>query len=461
MQCAVLTFEIEHLGPDAKFILARFVQRYGLSKAAISSIRELAETFGFSDRMAKKALTELVRQGVLSDQSARGGRGRPKSQYQLQSKFVSDFKRHMKGTSFCHELTVDDLLKSFTRKDKGFLSTTNRLLLATLLCRADHFGIVEDMGASELSRLTGLGRERLKYRLQTLIDLGFIRGSVPGASSLTLFRPTKSVYFLNLHHPDLLVLHKARVVVCVTEWLSTTSEMDEAARISAEANYYSSNYEYRSSDLETVTRFAEILGYFEDLGRRRDEHSRRVARLLQLRLEAYAAYFLSNFWAQLPEAEELDDLTVESVAGIIEDQILYVRIAKDFKSPRVFRSAINNDLLNETSHEYLVRYLYVRAFKLAQLVKGFLLSIPDEQSIPFDCMDFAILPRGAEVSRRHCALLCLSRATEHETSDRVVVATSNGKDVSTKCFGREADIPPNLRYEYRLLTNPESQSSTA
>jgi hypothetical protein len=70
-------------------------------------------------------------------------------------------------------------------------------------------------------------------------------------------------------------------------------------------------------------------------------------------------------------------------------------------------------------------------------------------------MDFVILPRGPETGRLYNVLLCHPRAIDGVGGGRVVVATSNGQEVSIKSYGREEDIPLNERYRYRLLTKPK------
>jgi len=225
---AALFCEVKGLDPEAKYFLARFVQCFGAADPEGLGVKALAERFGLSDRQVTKSLGALVECGVMTFPDTVEGRGRPKRYYRLQEDFQKKLNKAAELPPTHHEVAVGNLLRHENRKaaqasektekqkadltpladlrgkrQPGRLTVVNRLLLGVLLCRADRFGVVSDLGSSELCKVVGLDQVSLKHRVRRLIDQGLIRAYVPGATSSVLFAKMKSVYFLNLNHPEL------------------------------------------------------------------------------------------------------------------------------------------------------------------------------------------------------------------------------------------------------------------
>ena len=229
MLLAVLRSEATRISPEAKYLLIRLAELGLVARGISAGVKELAARFGISDTQAGTALNSLVAAGVLVRRDVVSGQGRPKRHYDLDASYAAKVARH-DVTEVVHENVIRHLLQHEAKvagqrsaiatlqdeqrataplaqvrasRGQGRVSVVNRVLLAALLIRADRFGVVRDLGSAELARITGLSPVRLKNRVRTLLDDGLIRAYTPGATGSVIFKKMKSVYYLNLHHPEL------------------------------------------------------------------------------------------------------------------------------------------------------------------------------------------------------------------------------------------------------------------
>jgi hypothetical protein len=309
------------------------------------------------------------------------------------------------------------LLRS--KKQPETLSVVNRLLLSVLLCHADRFGVVSDLGSSALCKVTGLGKEDLKYRVQRLMHLGLIRAYVPGATSSVLFAKMKSVYFLNLNHPELSKGSDATSVLACPEGIHCAEGIRHASDIYKHVRLLRANP--RSFD---GMPHLQLVRFLEG---QRDS----FFRLLQVMLEQCAAQLLSRHWSAL------DCLVINKR---IDDQELRESISKYFR-PSTLPSGSDDD-----QHARLLDELYHGAYDLAVGIKEQLCHATD---VPFESMDFVIIPRPLTFRYTPIALLALPKLPNGWRSCLVIKATAEG-EADPEPLSRESDISLEDRYRYGL-----------
>lgn len=457
---AALFFKEIGLDPVGKYFLVRFIQCFGTADPADLSVKAFAKHFGLSDRQVTKSLGALVECGVMTFSDTVEGRGRPKRCYRLQEEFHKELKKAEELPPTQHEAAVGNLLKHENRKaaqasekpekrkldvaaladlrskrQPGQLSVVNRLLLSVLLCRADRLGVVSNLGSSALCKVTGLSKEGLKHRVQRLINQGLIRAYVPGATSSVLFAKMKSVYFLNLNHPELSDEGSATsVLVCVTGDPFPDREPD----VLHAYRFYSETVLPKGSPKVYGRRpCATLLGAFEG-------QSPSFFRLLQTMLEKYAAGFLSNHWSDL-------DLPFKRRIDAQEWREL---IGKDFRPQKPLRG-LDADHLKKIDDQYVVwvEELCYWAHDLAIWIKDLLCQASDAS---FGTMDFAIIPQPMELGYYRFALLALPRDSDDCRSCLVIEPYAG-----PQYFSHETEIPIEDRYRYSLLTRPGSEGTAA
>jgi len=447
---AALFCKEKGLDPVAKYFLTRFVQCFGTADPEGLGVKALAERFGLDDRKVSKALTALVGCHAMTFSDPVEGRGRSKRYYRLQEDFHKKLDQGSPLPLTLHEVAVGNLLKHENRKaaqssekpekpkvdlaplanlrgkrQPDRLTVVNSLLLSVLLCRADRFGVVSDLGSSELCKVTGLGKEDLKHRVQRLIDQGLIRAYVPGATSSVLFAKMKSVYVLNLNHPELSEGSDAISALACSVGIASSGQVRHASDIYGHVRFLKNNPKaFEGAQHLQAVRFLEG---------QRDS----LFRLLQLMLEQCAAQLLSKHWS------ELGHLVINKR---IDDQELRESIAKNFR-PSSLASDSGGD-----PRAMLVDELYHGAYDLAVGIKQQLCHATD---VPFESMDFVIIPRPFKFRYTPIALLALPKLPSGCPS-YLVIKTSTEGEVVAQLFSCESDIPLEDRYRSGLLTPPSS-----
>lgn len=461
MLVRALTVALSAVGPEAKYFFVRFVQCFGVTDPVRFGVKDLANRFGLSDRQVSKSLAELVDGKVLElSLEPAGAEGRQKRTYRIQEAIVESLnatidRGHVKSFhppphTELHGQVIGRLVEHGNAKASGHsakpetleggdspsarmrakrlpgrLSVVNRLLLGVLLCYADRFGVVRDVGHSALRRATGLSQERLRHRIGLLIVRGVIRAHVPGATSSVLFKKTAGVYFLNLHHPDLAIgADVTSVMVYTTSVLTDVNDRQDFQRIMEDVSYCRAQ---PSSAARELPQLAQIVGFFE-------QQRSNVLQHLQIRLERYACYLLSTHWTELASRQLTNDPDLRQL------------ISKDFSPPK----RLAGTFPSKAQHDLLLEELYARAWELAIRI---CLLFNRVLGTAFELMDFAIIPQTGDVGYRRIVLLALPRGPD-DLRYCFVVSEGGTEQFSKQAFEREADIPAKDQYRYGLRCSP-------
>jgi len=440
MHRILLSLKLRSISPEAKSFLVRFVQLYGLSHSVKLGVKELAGAIGVTDRVVSRSVTELMDEDYLDHRTIVDGRGRPKSEYQCSPRLIKLLGDEGKNTSLAHEQWIDHVLHGASQQNGSELSITNRLLLSVLLGHADQFGVVRNLGISDLSKLTGLNNGRVKAQLHKFLESGIFRSSVPGATSSNLFRPTKSVHFLNLHHPMLGQNQAAmRLLVIVPKG---SSGMTAAARIVSTAQHYKTEggFSLHKEALEFLPidhHYKGLAALFSSLA-----STPRLIPLLQTKLDEYASRLLSNHWEKI----------VHDVP--FKDRPILELIENEFKLPARSATAEEIVLQKEKWDRILPQFIYEVSLRLAIKIKEMLLHIDDLETKQ---IAISILPGGYVKGQHTGTTVFLIKNTEPATQRKCEVFSwnNNRKELTPLASLSEKDIPLNDKYDYGLLTEPK------
>jgi hypothetical protein len=425
----VLCFALPNPDPESKYFLVRFVQYVEERCVEVTdpvqcSVKDLAKCFGITDSQVTGSLTVLLASDVLGFSDIAAGKGRPKRWYRLTDDYLRKLNKpppeprkshHPPPFNEIHEAAIGRLLKHENSKtgqksakleqrgstaslsaqmrasrQPGRLSIVNRLLLSVLLCYADRFGVVRDLGSSALCKATGLNQERLKCRIKKLLKEGLLSAYVPGVTSTILSEKTKSVYFVNLHHPELLNAGcGARVFTRLTIEPAMGIERqrafwfwDDVKRLEREPSCF------MNTTYEQVPKFfrgqSPLFAYF-----------------LQSELDRYAAFLLSNSWPEL----------VESGPGRIRCDELCGLIRKTFRPST--RLPSNQPLrkggfAREGQLSSVIDMLYCLAYAQAFWIKQ---CVSKNSTIDFTSLEFVVVPLSPESGFTAFSVLALPNAS--------------------------------------------------
>lgn len=407
----VLCFAFPNPDPESKYFLVRFVQYMEERCVEVTdpvqySVKDLAKCFGITDSQVTGSLTVLLANDVLGFSDIAAGKGRPKRWYQLTDDYLGQLSKPPKEPrksydpppfNEIHEAAIGRLLKHENSKtgqqsakleqrgstaslsaqmrasrQPGRLSIVNRLLLGVLLCYADSFGVVRDLGSSALCKATGLNQERLKCRIKKLLKEGLLNAYVPGVTSTILSEKTKSVYFVNLHHPEL--FHEGCDVQVFSR--STGENVQGSDQQRAFLIWDDVQRLKRAAAYLEKAEYVDVLRFFKD-------QPPLFFYLLQAELGRYAGHLLSTHW---------DDLAEIDVATRVKDDVLYGLIGKKFRPSTElpsYASVSKGGITSEGQHAMVVDTLYQNAYEQATWIKS---RISRNSPIDFKSMNFVVLP---------------------------------------------------------------------
>lgn len=384
----LLRLPVQGLSPEAKILLAALLLRYSRGRFNSEDVRRLASGFGMSLLVSRRSLSELNLLRFLSQHQIAGAAGRPRTFYE-----VSDHLMGLLGDSALSEnelvplgALVDDVLrpkgrfraleicKSETVRCessvsgraalKGLASASNCLLLAVLLCQSDAFGVVDSLGVAQLASMTGLSGSRVEAQLYKLNELGFIRCKISGFSGSQLLGRRTTVYFLNLHHPDLLDANFQGLTLVVSGDCpgqgSESAQLIEFGNVNFLSGWVSGRLYSALSN-----RFDHLAKHFKaqiNLPSNGDV----IEPMLQYLLDGYASVLLSHHWSRLSDGhyfvdERLLELTqadfkpwnsqklLWQVAGIAGGNLFYsvaLQMARRLKTQLSVFSQIDHQRMN-------------------------------------------------------------------------------------------------------------------
>lgn len=441
------------LSPKAKYVLARFALCFQ-GQACQHERGELAALLGVSKGRLSDALHELVERGLLVSHLQCGRRGRPRNHYSvspgtwqlLRSAQNSD----MEAGDF-HWAAIERVMTTApatrTRQEQGqgteSLPLEARLLLCALLCHADRHGVVRKLSSIDLYRLTGLRRDALKNRLQSLVNFELIRAWIPGVTSHALFGKAKSVYYLNLQHPifgscyplaGIMIfglVQRFEAAERLHAWLAEGWKYMANLKLPEDCGRHAGSLREHACDDEALV--AAVAAQPE---------SRRIIPALQVRLEIYASWLLSRYW----DALEGRDLSCPPALETI--------IRQDFVDVRKKAKA---ELASVADVQ--IRVIYTHAYRLARETRKYLQQASSSEELATQEHDYLILPHDPSPTRWR------GRADDQWT--RTVLIFSKGASVwhgcynamTAKLYGHESEIPLKVRYLSGLLTKPSGKAS--
>lgn len=376
------------LSPQAKFLLLRSLKYYGTVILPLKRATVLAQDLGLGVKTVSTVLEHMVEEGHLEKIKTRvqGRKGRSsiigflslKPLIELQEDWVANSR------NVPHALIISELIESDLAEYS--LSLTNKLFLAVLLAHADDSGVIRDMGVADLMELTGMSRDRIGYQMDSLKQHGYIRSSVSGVTMPGIFGASPGFIFLNLKHFKYREHSYGGVsILLLAEYEYEFNFFREAGWICSEVKLLSEDTDRDSSNrrLEMLAADFNFEGEIKDIPRFFNSIKFKPEVIyLQVKLNDYASYLLSNFWEDLKDLRWDSDVIIGRVYKDVSRMSVGIQKSPDFSPEKL---------------DLLARFLFSVALKIAKQVQILLLSAGN---YPYAKMTCAILPYSIGRSQR-------------------------------------------------------------
>ena len=196
---------LDSLSTGARYFLMHLCNLIGVVEKIVEgkNIYELSKISGLSERSVNKYIKELKEKEIIDvSRNVIFGKGPGKNIYYLYEKIQ---------TSLIKSNFTDKVLSSYTIKP------FHKFILVTMLSYSDDFGVVEGLGLTDLSKLTGLSQKALKDNLTEMFDLDLLFGYSPGGNSQIVRGKVKGVFYLNLVRykcSDLKIIKNEKSLTC-------------------------------------------------------------------------------------------------------------------------------------------------------------------------------------------------------------------------------------------------------
>lgn len=456
MYQGVLFHCFSRVDAKAKFVLLAFALRYGVSEAVPANNARRADALGLSQQDLRYGLDQLVSEGYLVEEVPAGRQaGRPNRIFSISKQVVGLLSRSAE-----RETAHGDLIRRVVEgpevlairpsddqaipkpgervvwindkpvpKRRNRLSLPNRLLLAVLLAHADDFGIVRDLGGAELCRLAGLDAASLKQRVRKLISLGYIRRHIPGCASPLLSRKLKSIFVMNLNHPQLagrnsqVLIHQSSV--------RPGSDIKYIRGMMGDVSAWRSGLRTVPTPVQVVIDFSrEPLAVFSQL---------------DFNLCCWASKLL------------IDQAAGQDGKAVVRSTICDFFRASTLRS-RVRKGVPSDPVLDEqrahSEWEDMVEYFLQLACQLADECRE-RFAMSDEACL--DYRDLTLVPSHLSEGNRCMAFLVRMSASKVDQDSVVITEAEDG--VWSMSYSRESDIDGSLLFECGLLERAASWPS--
>ena len=186
--------------PEVRFFALLWMKAFYQQSKAMGTVADTATQLGVSKDVVSASLKYLVDHDFLKKghKELRSRVGRPSLFYTASEKLLVTLTDGVNSHIPNIDL-IDEVLKK-RGKDSAHseLKLGNRLLLIVFLLHADQFGLVQELGFTAISQLTGMSRDQFNSQLEKLSRLGYIKQITTGVTSKHLFGSKASIYWVNV-----------------------------------------------------------------------------------------------------------------------------------------------------------------------------------------------------------------------------------------------------------------------
>lgn len=185
--------------PEVRLCVWLILRNHSFRLPFSSSIGALSKRLGVSVDIASETIHYLSNSNLFTRISnvRRSRVGRPTPEFDISSELITRFKHCAEHQ---HYLLINELLDLEVNKGTFHqnLKLGNRLLLIVMLLHSDKYGLIQMLGFSRISKLTGMGRDQFDSQLAKLRTNEYVLSVTPGVSSKKILGTRSSIYLLNI-----------------------------------------------------------------------------------------------------------------------------------------------------------------------------------------------------------------------------------------------------------------------
>jgi hypothetical protein len=434
-----------------------FLVEFKETNNVTQTVAEFNKKLGVSKNVVTSSLNHLVAVGALKRKPFKTEKKGFLNAYEIlitaesvTEIFPSSGKNFISPSLNLHRKLVELLYTNERNQARLFkLKLANRLLLSVMLSYADAYGVVRGIGRADLMKLTCMSKDRLQSQLEKLKAEGYIRASVSGVTGRYIFGVAKGLYWLNLkheHYED--YAYSGDIVSIPKGFIYGTTGLREASDIYGLASKVIDFHKNNNGNmvdvliqkavslnpyLEPCLKDINAIAYFFQ-----DSQSSRVRSFLQLKLDEYACYILSNHWEDISESDDI-------LRDIIRTDL--------FPDSFVIRS-IGNSFSPGELKEKLIEFIYKISQSVAIKLRAQLKLV---SGLSFDCSSFTLV--SISDKKRHEEIITIEMLYKDKTARISHLYRVKQEDFVKREYSKvvESELSIDEKYTYGLLTRPNER----
>lgn len=180
--------------PESRFFISLWVRFFAPEAGVPLPVAEIAKKLGVSKNVVMSSLAYMTTEGFFEKGHIHLGVrvGRPTSQYFATNKLLAVLSDDE------HPRFHAGLIEELHSNNHQHLTLSNRLLLCVFLLHANEYGLVEHLGFSVITQMTGMSNDQFNSQLDKLSRLGYLRKLSSGVTSKVIFGSRPSIYLLDI-----------------------------------------------------------------------------------------------------------------------------------------------------------------------------------------------------------------------------------------------------------------------
>ncbi|MFT5757557.1 MAG: DNA-binding Lrp family transcriptional regulator [Alteromonadaceae bacterium] len=453
---------LDNSTPSIKYFLIKWLQEFGSSAPVNNSVIDISNALGVSKDVVTKATDYFTTNGLFEKEIVLITKSWSRYSFKFSSKLhkmitgVGDGKTSHHATIIKHLLVADIQKRSGSRKLKRHsLDLAPRLLLIILLRNANECGVVDQLGLSELGRLTGMTKESVKSRIKHLMKKGYIRSYIAGVTGSYMYHRSPGIIYLNLKNPNYVLEQKIGITTCIQSEIERTNPIESIAmyNVAGEILHSQKQKFYGHEKKMKIKRlcrdrlffhsipedFVELAPFFID----KPMYSK-VRSFMQAKVNGYASLLLSSHWQELLKGDDIDP-------GVVKEQIITDTFGDKFDI-----EGDKGEFPSKAQKESLANVLFETSMSLAKRLQGQLIK---SAHVNFGEMNHVILPVLDDVNYRiYLGIDSFFKVDNKFSRNKYLTINVGQQEPERVAEDPENEISKEDEYRCGLLTKQESKT---
>ncbi|MGR6781772.1 helix-turn-helix domain-containing protein [Moritella viscosa] len=185
---------------ETRFFILKLCELFNSGEDILWQTKELSKQCGVTNNVVTRSLQQLYESEYLEKSNINENKkGRPKCHYLFTNKLKKLATEIQNTEVSTYVKSIIDTILIVGREDQHYeLRVSNRLLLCVLVVNSYGYGAVNNLSTTDISKLTGMSKDRVRSQIKKLIELGYISRYTAGISQSNIFGKKNSTYVLAL-----------------------------------------------------------------------------------------------------------------------------------------------------------------------------------------------------------------------------------------------------------------------